>query len=1024
MMKAHPKPLRSGFVAWEPGFSLILVSFLLVCVFQIPLADETAADKDAYVRAVTRGEGFLPWQEKGISNEEMEFRRKIERMKDDLLESRTAITHPVLLGTEEIARAKKNIESQEWAKNWFNSQKTVADYIVDQSEGYIESMIPEHTMTHAYGFTCPNCVGDLSQEAAGSSLFHWDYRHPDEIRCRRCGQTYPDPEYPELAKLICPRMGEEFSYYLNEEERKHPEDRSGKYAYHWVGKPIHVSFSGIIRERKVFFMISSVKRLAIVYALTEEPQYADAAIEILCRLADCYRNWLYHDYWDSFADCDPMYAAWHDQNLPLEWKRHLCADAFNKDSLEKASMLQSYWGAGRTHPSTDSIGTLTGICLAYDLVYSAKDASGDPLWTPELRAKVERDLLLEWEMGAEPYVGGHGKATNANNKAPRIYNAQAAVAKCLGIPLLADTALRGYEVVRDKSFLYDGFSTESPAYTNMYLSQLLQVPETLYGFQWPGEFEGREGTVDLYASDTRLRLMFRSVIDQLRPDGRYLPLSDTNVMSSPSGSIIELGVKRYPEYYRGKLPQRYKKLSPSEYTLFHFDSTDTGSHGGFDPPELLYPAWMTGILRHGTGEEASVLSLSFCPPGGHRHYDNLAVFSVDSGDTVLGDHGYVGDMPVNSWIKSTYSHNLVIVDDEEQRHRGSRPRHPRFHNMFTSPKVSLIEASTDAYEQCDEYRRLIVLLKGPGSRTLAVDIFRVRGGQKHAYRVFSELASSDAPNGKLSFSNLNMPAEKPLPDIGGSLKKEDIFGFRDIRSVEDPPDHWQAIWQEAERRYRLWMLTPSDRVHAANGPGQRTLNDAGRRVRYVDAVREKPNSGSVFVAVHEPGNAEGTMAIKNVRRLDVPSGAGPDAVALAIDSEWGRYLLFSEFDKTVEVEGVRFGGYFGLLCETQNDASWMCSLGATTAQKDKFGFSGKTARWEGEVESNTGSEIRPRTRKPSDWPELPPGCRPYVTAFTGEYWTGFPVDNVEEDRIRVGRFLLPGVNRFEFKAFRYAEMPN
>ena len=47
----------------------------------------------------------------------------------------------------------------------------------------------------------------------------------------------------------------------------------------------------------------------------------------------------------------------------------------------------------------------------------------------------------------------------------------------------------------------------------MYLAQLLIVPETLHGYTWPDGFPGRGGTVDLYAQDSQLRMMYRAVLD-------------------------------------------------------------------------------------------------------------------------------------------------------------------------------------------------------------------------------------------------------------------------------------------------------------------------------------------------------------------------------------------------------------------------------------------------------------------------------------------------------------------------------
>jgi hypothetical protein len=105
---------------------------------------------------------------------------------------------------------------------------------------------------------------------------------------------------------------------------------------------------------------------------------------------------------------------------------------------------------------------------------------------------------MEWLMGAEPFLGGPGVATNTNNKAGRVYYPMAAVAKCLGITEWADTALRGFEAQCESSLAYDGFSYESPAYTFSsvsYIGGLLGIAESLHGFPWPQDFSKRSGKV-------------------------------------------------------------------------------------------------------------------------------------------------------------------------------------------------------------------------------------------------------------------------------------------------------------------------------------------------------------------------------------------------------------------------------------------------------------------------------------------------------------------------------------------------
>jgi len=976
--------------------------------------------KPEYIERVTRGEGFMPWQEQAsVSAGEKAFREKIEKRKDEMLAARAKVKHPAMLTEEEIEQARQNIEQADWARGWFEKQKEIADHIVSQPHGYIEKMLPELTPTHGYGFTCPDCLGRLSQEGGGYRAFGWDYKEPDVVRCKKCGYAYPSDKYPETAELVAPRHGQTFTYYLNARERKHPDDRSGRWAWRWVGRPMHMSFTGIVRERKAGFAIGAMKTLALVYRLTGDSRYAEKAVAMLVRYAHCYRNWLYHDYWDSIADCDPMYAAWHGNSLKLEWKRHLCGSAFSRDSSQRARMLQSYWGAGRIHPSTDYVTCLDRACLAYDLVYDARDSKGAPLWTPEKRAKVERDLILEWLIGAEPFVGGAGKAGNTNNKAPRVYMAMAAAAKCLGITQYADLALRGYEGIRDRSFLFDGFSRESPAYTNMYLGTLLHVPETLHGFRWPKGFAKRSGVVDLFQTDSKLRLMLRSVVDQLRPDGRYCPLSDTCEANRHSQHVIEIGLKRYPEYFAGKLPRMAGENVPSEYAVLKLDAEAVGKDAGLNLSDIYYPAWMTAFLRHGRDPEGSAVALPFNPPGGHRHRDNLALYYVDRGRTILGDHGYVCDTPLNGWIHATASHNLVLVDGAEQ----SNSKRPKLHLMAVSPRLSVVEASSNAYGNCSDYRRLLALVKGPNSQTFLIDIFRVKGGRTHDYRVFSELASSDAgKKGALEFPNLGMPEEKPLPDVGASYSRAAIYGLRDARQVKNPPGSWQAIWKEPGRQYRLWMLSPVDTVQASNGPGQETVDQVGRRVRYLDAVHRGNELKSVFVAVHEPSGTDGEMPIIKAERLTPPKEAGPDARALRIDSKWGTYLVFHNFETEAEVAGARFRGAFGALCTQPDGKRWLFAVGANTLGQGDFGFSGKTPRWSGKIASRSGYALTADSTPPEDWPARYEGCHQYVVVRgRGLLQTGFPVKSINGNKVAIERFPIRSGESFGVPALQYIQ---
>ncbi|MBU4200506.1 MAG: heparinase II/III family protein [Verrucomicrobia bacterium] len=986
--------------------------------------------RNEYVRAVTHEAGFLPWQSRDPSRAEIDFRAHVERRKDRLLEQRALVRHPVLIAEEQIERMRKNVACAPWARTAYRKIEQVADHVVRQGPRYIAQMIEELSPTNSMAWNCPHCIGRKSQEGGGQMYnVSWDYRHPDAAACKLCGHTYPSREYPETALLKCPRKGQTFTFYLNDAERAHPRNRSGRYAWRWVGYPVHVSFSGIIRECKIHFMLNALRSLGMVHALTGEMRYARCAIAILNRLAHCYRQWLYKDYWDTFADCDPMYAAWHDghfqQGMPLEFKRHLAAEAFQGDTVRRARMLQSYWGAGRIRPV--GMPDLSAICLAYDLVGTARESDGRPLWRQEERTRFERDLVIECLMECEPFVGGEAAAKNFSNKAPSVYAAMAAGARCLGLPEYADVAIRGYELVRDRQFLFDGFSRESPHYTQMYLgSGLLDIVDVLDGYRWPKRFRRRKGTVRIFQTDAKLKRMMQTYAQQLLPDGRHLPLGDTTVSMGVSPGLAELGARRYPEFFAPALPHVYTRHKPGLYALLNLDAAAGARPKPWQLPEAYYPAWMNAIFRHGQGTKSTVLSLILSPPGNHLHLDNLGLYYFDRGQPILGDLGYVCDTPNTKWINNTCSHNLVIVDDAEQRsgylrdmgHKATRV--PRLHFAAMTPVLSVAEASSKVYDQCSEYSRLVALVKGPGAQTFAIDIFRVKGGKKHAYRIFSELAASDGKRGQIVFTGLDLPKEKPLTDFKASIQPEHIFGLRDVRADGNPPAAWTATWKEKDRAYRLHMASSAHGVEASNGPGMETYAQAGRRVRYVDVIRKGEDVDSIFVAVHEPSGPRGSLPIRRVERLPTLPTAGPDAVALRIESEWGRYLVLSRFAEAADIAGGRFQGDFGVFCEAGKRKRWLVSVGASTFQQDGFGFSGQISHWQGRARSKKSQTLVTATQRPRDFSATPKGCTNHVLvdgAF--EYKTGFPIARTGPNSIAVKGFPLGSARWFELPALQY-----
>ena len=1006
------------------------------------MGTDFAALRSDYAARVARGEGYVAWQARdrlGESAAERECRALLESRKDELLARRVPVAAPATLSAAQLDRARRTIASRDWAGRWYAELLAQADYLVAQPPAYVERMIPALTPTNPYGFSCPNCVGTRSQEGIGIGAIGWDYRDPEVISCRVCGQRLPDEtRFPETGRLVCPRAGQTIAFYQTPAERVHPDDVTGQYAWKWVGKPAHVSFTGNVRHQKVRFMLGAARRLGLAYRFSGDRRYAALAVRLLERFTACVGQWLYHDFYDTMADCDPLYAAWHDRDLRLEWKRHASTMAYwgshyetgpVDDQAEHAKMLATYFGCGRIHPSADAW-VLEDLCRAYDLTSDATDETGQPLWTPARRRRVERDLLLEYLLGAEPYLGGPGRAECVNNKAPYVYRPMATAAVCLGLPDYAHVALLGFDALRRHSFLPDGFSRETPAYTDMYLANLLWIPETLAGFRWPAGFAGRAGVVDLYATEPALRQMLLTQLESLRPDGRYLPLSDTMELGAPALHVLEIGLRRYPDAFAGTLATLARGREPTEFALFDLAPEDWERPGGYHPPTRYFPDWGTAVLRHGRGPAASVLALALNPAGGHRHGDNLGVYYLDRGRTVLGEQGYVGDTPQIRWAHQTAAHNLVVVDEAAQQfwgQWGAAPgtpgtRTPSLELFVDAPRAAAVGGSSQCYAQCTIYRRTLVLLKGPNGATLVVDLFRVAGGQRHAWRVFSEVAASDQAHGRLTFDGLALAVPDTLPDYGKSIAPEHVSGLREPCVAERPPAAWRACWRQADRAYRLHVLSPADAVLATHGPGQETTLQAGRRVRYLDVVRTgAAGLASTFVMVHEPCLPAEATTVRRATRLALPAAAGAWAVGVELETAWGRYVMLSEVENEVATAGARFAGALGVLGEDAVGKPWLLAVGATTCEWRGLGWRAAPAAWESAVERVEGQTVTLTDVPPPGWP-APSGEAP-ATVLLGEpgRWLGYPLAARASRALTIARFPPPPAPRARLLATRWAE---
>ncbi len=811
-----------------------------------------------------------------------------------------------------IATAKANIERHAWAKDLLKSYRGSMAPTMKLDRDYFRKMVPDLTPGSTYGQVCPACLGQKCSMGE-TGVWLWNIRDPDKLQCKYCRTEYPNEKYPETGRLECPKMGQSFTYYVNPQQQAHPNEDLGKYAYLWAGRPVQVSFSGVIRAEKLSWALQLPLRLAKLYALTGEVPYAERTAWILQRLAAVYPQYLYHSYGGCFADMEPAEVAREMGRNPRAGKFPpgvIChpAEAMRVRFKDGWGTLDAgFWGAGRfTTGAGGEGGALLSITVAYDLTRDARHADGRPVYSADMTERITEDLILAGCADLENYK-------DINNKCGPGRAFSGAVGILFGQPERVRRALEGIDSLLEECFHFDGFCKESPSYSGMHLSYMGDIPDLLSGYSDPPGYRPSTGEpwkdFDSYQHLSRYRLALQSMAQMLRPDRKMPVIGDTHSGSGLSAEYAEILADHYGPGYAALLETVLGgplEENGGEYALWHRDPdlvADTGADSnpaspgqatGFPIRTEYFPGWQVAVLRSGNDASQTACYFNGYCEHGHRHYDTLGVIYHAWNQELASDRGYIWDDPRNAWTKSTLAHNLVTVDGQNQNAKG---RHSRLELFGTSPAVEVIQASADAYTVCSEYRRTCALVRLPEGGNYVVDIFRVQGGKLHQYGLNC--------NGR--FLGLDGVEVVPID--------EEIRWLANLRAAGQPPATWSATWDCAGARLQFWMLGTLDRLLVADAPGWRSYTgdqlNAPPIVQILAERKGEENLRSVYTAVMIPFRGENSP-IRSVRL--VPAEPETDqAVAMAVERDSGTDYILSALDDEPHSFGpIRMTGRFAV----------------------------------------------------------------------------------------------------------------
>ncbi|MFP3904026.1 MAG: heparinase II/III family protein [Armatimonadota bacterium] len=726
----------------------------------------------------------------------------------------------------DIETARRNIERYDWAKAIANSWQRRAEFSLAKDREFFEELIPEFTPGTFYGQNCPACVGEKS--VMGSGAFRWSINDPDHVRCRYCGTVYPNEEYPETGVLECPRMGQTFTYYETPEEKHDPENRN-KHAFKWLGKrPQMTSFTGMVRAGKVRWAYNELLPLAKAYTVTEDVRYAERAAWILDRFARVYPNYLYHSYDTSIADCPPAEAARIMAETPRSggtFPRETVRNAYGLNRGEDWSTLYNgFWGAGRlsVHGKGSDAGPLLEMTIAYDLIHEATYPDGTPVVTEKMHTRIVEDLLQAGCNDMEYW-------DSVSNKGVATYSLSAAVGLLLQQPPRVHRAIRGFERIFGERYHFDGFYSESPAYAAHNFSNMRELPDLLYNYSDPPDYEPEEGTrVENYNpfAAGRFHLALVSMVRMLAPDGKFPVIGDTHHGTGPNPLYIEMLVARKGAEYAGL----YKSVTGlnlhdqgSEYSLWYRSPELDLSADDHGLPLYTewFPGWHVGVLRGGNGDNSTALYINgnehrWTRHTGHRHTDILSTSFYAYGEEMVIDRGYFsgsGQLTPDGlsgqvWARSSLSHNLVVIDEKDQARRGCGSDLELFGN---APGIQVIQASSsNAYPQCEQYRRTCIMVQRPDRQHYVVDLFRVTGGQTHQY----------------TFTCKGSLKEWTPPTASADVELAPAWSKWLTKTCAVTPDTPHTFtWDDDGRKMDLTILNDTetvDRVIVADSPGWRS----------------------------------------------------------------------------------------------------------------------------------------------------------------------------------------------------------
>ncbi|MGI6354612.1 MAG: hypothetical protein GX937_04120 [Lentisphaerae bacterium] len=861
---------------------------------------------------------------------------------------REQVAHPVgLIKPADLERARRNIAAYPWAAKYAESVRNSADQALARlaAPDFLTRMV--EVTTAGSTSPCPACR-DKGLRWFPNNAWKWGVENPDQITCRQCNTVFPNPNYPETVVLTSTWDPRQVFRFVEGP------------TFHCFGyRHCRANPAGIIRARKLGYVIGLVEPLSTSYALHGDPEYAAGVRAILLRLAEVVPTYLVRAgyTYNEYADCDPREAARNIYNLPND-------ELVVPPNVPDRKLWTGYWSASRFNTNGMDGGIAVRLANAYDLTCTARYADGTSVYSAEDRLRIEKDVLLE---AAYLALGD----TVINNKSVGNRAGAAIVGLVTGHPLMVRFGLDGFVKTVDEWFLPDGGTSESAAYAMMTMGCIAPFAYAFRSYTEPKGFTPPDQAprlVDFNVSrDTEYGAAWQALIWTMQGDFRFPPLADSYVSTGISATYAELIALCYPTPEHLALAKARSGDNPTggaaRSALFYREpaasATDDATPARPTLPDVVFPFLAQGLLRLGEFGQDGLALLDASDWGGHHHRDSLNLYLWKDGHELLSDLGYLWDHPDKNMTARTLAHNLVLIDGKNQKVRG---RGGSFAFFALSPRLKAMRASSTAYNEATVYERTVVQVDHGDLGAYWLDLFRAQGGAHRDYLFHGP-----------SHDYVLEGAVCPPPGQDNPAAPRDT-------GANEP---WKAVWKISET-YRFAAYSPGhpdETLLIADEWGQRDSRNADRGVTLPYFFRRRTGAQvDAFVQVFA-GFEEGRELVQSVK-VTIPRD---HAIAVEITHAGGRdIVLFGDGDRLeltsapVVSDGI-LAVVAGLPAQGQPTTTQPAALllGGAELQAPGVALNNSRAEWSGTITAQASQDG-------DSWFELAGDILPTPEQFCGQ----------------------------------------